>query len=111
MFNLKYDRKELMITGKLNRNFCRAVYSVSAVRDGFVCLIDDDKGRSITNAAEEVIAELITAGYDLSNKRVIYRDTMGLWDELVVKNGQFSDFRPIRETDLDCAIAKAREGK
>ncbi len=100
-----------MITGKLNRNFRCALYRVSAVRDGFVCLIDDDTGRSITNAAEEVIAELIAAGYDLSNNRVIYRDTMGIWDELVVKNGRFSDFRPIRAMDINCAIAKAKEGK
>jgi hypothetical protein len=100
-----------MITEKSHRNFFRASYSVSVVRDGFVCLIDDDNGRSITNAAEEVIVELIAAGYDLNSKRVIYRDTMGFWDELVVKNGQFSYFRSIGETDLDRAIAKAREGR
>lgn len=99
-----------MITGKFSRNISRSVYSVQ-VRDGFICLVDEDKGRCIRNAAEDVIAELIAAGYDLDNKRVIYRDTMGFWDELVVKNGQFSDFRPIRETDLDRAITKAREGK
>ncbi len=100
-----------MITRKLDGSFSHAAYSVSAVRDGFICLIDDNKGWSITNAAEDVIAELVAAGYDLSRNRVIYRDTMGSWDELVVKNGQFSYFRSIHETDLDRAIAKAREGR
>ena len=87
----------------------RSIYSVTE-HDEFLCLIDSGQGRSITNDAEAVIAELAAAGYDLGRKRVLYRDTMGYWDELVVKDGQFSHFRPIHETDLSRAIAKARRG-
>ncbi len=76
----------------------------------FLCLVDSGQGRSITNDAEAVIAELAASGHDLGRKRVLYRDTMGYWDELVVKDGQFSRFGPIHETDLSRAIAKARRG-
>jgi hypothetical protein len=57
--------------------------------------------------AEAVIADLSRAGYDLTNNRVIYCDTRGIWDELLVTNGAFAGFNSINESDLDAAIAIA----
>jgi hypothetical protein len=87
----------------------RSVYSLTEHGE-FLCLVDSGKGRSITNDAEAVVADLAAAGHDLARKRVLYRDTMGLWDELVVKDGQFSHFAPIHERDVQSAIIKARSG-
>ena len=77
-------------------------------RPGFLCLIDHDEGRSVTNDAENVIASLRAAAYDLTTNRVIYRDTRGVWDEIVIADGAFAGFGSINETDLDAAIRKAR---
>ena len=49
---------------------------------------------------------LLTYGRDLP-KRVIYRDSEGMWDGVSHTGGAFHDFYPIRETDLDKAIAHA----
>jgi hypothetical protein len=87
----------------------RTSYSVTEQGE-FLCLVDSGQGRSITNDAEAVIADLAAAGHDLAAKRLLYRDTMGYWDELVVKNGQFSHFAPIHERDVSRALIKARRG-
>jgi hypothetical protein len=55
----------------------RCTYSIDH-RPGFVCLTDLDQGMSITNASEQVIQDLIHAGFDLIANRVIYQDTMGI---------------------------------
>jgi hypothetical protein len=83
------------------------------VRPGFLCLIDrsmmdgNEAWRSITNDAEKIILYMIALGHDLARNRVIYRDTTGNWDELIVVNSEFAGFRFIGESDLDAAIAKA----
>ncbi len=74
-------------------------------RPGFVCIIDHNEGRSVTNDAEKVIACLISERYDLSANRVIYRDTRGIWNEMLVERGAFAGFRPVNAPDLDAAIA------
>lgn len=46
-------------------------------------------GTSITNDAEAVVHDVVAI---FGNKRVVYRDTMGNWDELTHLHGVFSDF-------------------
>ena len=53
-----------------------------------------------------MISDLAAKGFDLSKYRVIYKDTRGVWDEMLVKNGAFADFRSINERELSDAIAK-----
>jgi hypothetical protein len=74
----------------------RSSYTVS-VHGNLIALVDrDDGGRSVTNDAERVVEDLRRAGYDLERCRVISRDTLGTWDELVVELGRFVGFRPLR---------------
>jgi len=82
----------------------RADYSYT-VEHGVICVIDNDNGKSVTNDAEGVIADLAAAGVDLAHTPVIYRDTLGVWDQLLVANGQFAAFKSINERDKDDAIA------
>jgi hypothetical protein len=51
----------------------------------------NDGGMSITNAAEHV-CDLIHHLH--GNLRIVYRDTMGRWDELVHDAGVFLRFAP-----------------
>ena len=63
---------------------------IVAVVDNVVFLIDRDIGMSVTNDAENVTKFIHKC---LPNNRIVYRDTMGCWDELVHENGVFKDFR------------------
>lgn len=51
-------------------------------------------GISITNAAAEVTTEL-NAKYP--GYRIIYRDSMNMWDELTHINGRHTGFRPCKD--------------
>ena len=77
----------------------------------FICLEDSGEGRSVTNAAEQIIRQLETAtaayGIDLDRYAVIYRDTMGNWDQLLHLEGRFAGFKILGGTD-DLETAKAR---
>lgn len=86
----------------------RSAYSVDAV-PGFICLTDlNHEGRmSVTNDAENVITDLRIAGFDLAANRVIYRDSDGIWDELLVRKGKFAGFAPLLQRTVEAAIEAA----
>ena len=89
----------------LLKNKLRAVYSYTTHGD-IIAIIDHDQGKSITNDAENVIADL-AARFDLSKCRVIYRDTRGVWDQLLVdRTGHFAGFSSLNARDLPAALAK-----
>jgi UDP-2,3-diacylglucosamine pyrophosphatase LpxH len=76
----------------------RADYKIIKSNDDAVWIIDElvdgyeGDALSITNDAEEVIAELRPL---YGNRRVFYRDTQGRWDELVHDETGFISFRLI----------------
>ena len=78
------------------------------IKGNTICIVDQCNGecKSVTNDVENVIAKIAFDGVDLCNHRVIYRDTDGIWDEIVCKNGEFKGFRSINERNLDTALAK-----
>jgi hypothetical protein len=84
----------------------RSVYS-HTVHGNVIAIIDHDGGRSVTNDAQNVIDDLIRQGFDLSKYRVIYRDTRGIWDQLLVdRTGHFAGFSSVNERDLSAALAR-----
>ena len=66
-------------------------YTIVCVTGDKVFLVDDNiaRMRSVTNAAEEVVAEVYAKH---PGKRIIYRDTDGIWGELLHLCGQFDTF-------------------
>jgi len=63
--------------------------------DDKVFIVDNNSGQmSVTNDAEAVVA-YVNACHP--GKRIIYRDTMGFWDELKHTNGRFDDFAAYNE--------------
>lgn len=86
----------------------RSTYSYS-IEDGIACIIDHDHGRSVTNDAENVISDLLKSGLNLDAMPVIYRDTAGTWDQLVVENDRFSGFRTINKESKEAAKQMALE--
>jgi hypothetical protein len=84
----------------------RSVYS-RTLYGNVIAIIDHDQGRSVTNDAENVIADLLAQGFDLSRYLVIYKDTRGIWDQILVdRTGRFAGFSSINERDLFTALAK-----
>lgn len=71
----------------------RASYSEWAVTPGFVFITDNCKPNlpSITNAAETVVEDCL-ARY--GERRIVYRDSEGRWDELLHTGIQFRGFAP-----------------
>lgn len=69
----------------------RSMFQVDHIRDDVVYLTDLDVGMSVTNDAENVVEYLYNR---FGNKRFVYRDTMGRWDELAHTNGHFTGFLP-----------------
>lgn len=55
-----------------------------------IYLIDLNGDKSVTNDAENVYQEVYREGY-----KIIYRDSMGCWDEMLMENG-IIQFRPIQ---------------
>jgi hypothetical protein len=80
------------------RNQLRAAYSVRRVTPDRVFIVDDyndaSPTMSVTNNAEAVVEDV---NQTFPNRRIIYRDTEGRWDELKHNNGVFVNFAPYNE--------------
>lgn len=75
--------------------FPRAEFSVDHYTDDIVFIVDENKGKmSITNDAEAITKYV---AHHFNNKRIVYRDTEGQWDELVHNKGVFQSFAPYKD--------------
>ena len=73
----------------------RADYKVVGNGTDIVYLVDKNCGNmSVTNDAENVVLEVTER---FGNKRIMYKDSMDRWDELVHDHGQFVRFAPGHE--------------
>jgi hypothetical protein len=91
-----------MVPIKERKHMAKADYAVIQVDSDRVFLVDLDLGgRSVTNDAEAVCEEM-QATY--LGRRVIYRDTMGKWDEMRVDKHNKIRFVPYDEYIPDCEI-------
>ena len=73
----------------------RAHYQIRQIENLVVILDADDGGLSVTNDAERVIEDLVGLGYAVDRKVIVYRDTMGRWDQMVTERGRFLTFRAL----------------
>ena len=70
----------------------RANYSIWSVEDDRVVIMDEgpwDVYLSVTNAAEQVVQELLPR---LGGRRLFYYDSGGDYSELLIKDGKFAGF-------------------
>jgi len=72
---------------------------------GVVAIIDQDDGAmSVTNDIENVVARLVTLGMLRAGDRLVYRDSGGDWDEVVLTPGMkfshFDQYRAVSVSDL-----------
>lgn len=73
---------------------------------GFLVIHDLDlNGASVTNDIENVLAQLSKSGYELPALKIMYLDSMKLYDAVLVNpDGTFKSFAPIHCNDLSMAL-------
>lgn len=81
---------------------CR-VEIVEAETNKFEFVVRDvgpwDQYKTITNGAEQFVANLEAMGELYAGRRVFYYDSEGYRDEIVLKRGKFAGFKPGPERD------------
>lgn len=79
---MKINKSKLapIIDKALEKMNTRSDYEIVCVQEDKIFLVDLDLGnRSVTNDAERVYIEI---NRNFPGKRIIYRDTLGMWDEI-----------------------------
>lgn len=74
-------------------------YSIELITDTFILIIDTDEmgSVSVTNSAAETV-EMLCNQLDIMNKKIIYRDTMNRYDELCHRDGTFTSYKALTDT-------------
>ena len=71
----------------------KSKFSIARCSEEYLYIIDcGGDTRTVTNNAENVV-ELLYESYNLGNRRLIYRDSLGEIDEIIHENGQFKGFK------------------
>ena len=86
----------------------RATYDYT-IDQGIICIVDLNQGMSVTNDAENVIQDFEEKGLLTLEQLVIYRDSMGNWDQLLVKAGAFDGFKHLGAQDKATAIMRVKQ--
>lgn len=61
-----------------------------------------DRFPKVTNSAEEVVEELVRVGYLDPGRRLLYYDSDGQLDEILIRDGRFAGFsRPTEEIEKE----------
>ena len=88
--------------------FSEAQFSYE-IKDNVVVIYDLDNGqKSVTNDAENVIQKIHNELGSLDSYRVIYRDSMKIFDEIMVNENRFAGFKPLHVKTLNEALAKLK---
>ncbi len=83
----------------------RSVYS-RTIHGNVIAIVDHGGPSRIARDANNVIADL-AAEFDLSKYLVIFKDTRGIWDQILVdRTGRFAGFSSINERDLPSALVR-----
>ncbi|UNW11100.1 hypothetical protein MOW14_14815 (plasmid) [Acinetobacter indicus] len=66
------------------------------IDNDFLEIYDHNLGRTVTNDAERVVERvaqyLKECNQDISQFKIVYQDSMGVWDAMTVRDGKFSGF-------------------
>lgn len=105
--------RETCLTVAIRENeMTHPLYHIEAELPYAVAIVDDHHpghpSRTVTNAAEEVVLELLDKKVLDGKKRLVYRDSQGMWDEIIYNPEGAVAFAPIRVTTLAEALAHAR---
>lgn len=66
-----------------------------------------DRYLTVTNGAEQVVADLVAMGKLPLGRKLLYYDSDGVLDEILIVNGKFAGFKPGPDRTAVQAIKKA----
>jgi len=81
----------------------KAQFDIIHIDQKVIAIDDLYADKTVTNDAENVI-KVLNKELGLEGRRVIYRDTMGYWDELIHEDGEFVCFGFLRKRSLEDAL-------
>ena len=87
--------------------YYRARFKAELIDEDIIAIEDLNGDKSVTNDIERVIrttGEYVTIG----DRKVVYRDSSGRWDGVLVRDGAFRSFVPIGQFNRELAIEHAR---
>lgn len=88
----------------------RAHFTLEVVHGlGAIVVQDKDGPVSVTNDAESVVADIVSflgPVVDLGKFRIVYCDSDGRWDGIVVKDGKFAGFLILAAQSVNAAVAR-----
>lgn len=90
----------------------KATFEYEVSDDNIVQIIDLDRGASVTNDMENVLADIAQAEClpSLAGCHIICRDSMQRWDGVRLdEQGRFQGFYPIGVAEQTQAVARVRE--
>ena len=81
------------------RQRMKSSFTIICETDTFILIRDNDDPEyaSVTNAAEFTV-ETLAQSFDLTNRRVLYLDTMQRFDELCHDDGKFTGFKALSQS-------------
>ncbi|MCP4261459.1 MAG: hypothetical protein GY774_28750 [Planctomycetes bacterium] len=81
------------------RQRMKSSFTIICETDTFILIRDNDDPEyaSVTNAAEFTV-ETLAQSFDLTNRRVLYLDTMQRFDELCHDDGKFTGFKALTQS-------------
>ena len=69
-----------------------ADWQIENQTDEYILIRDLNLGnRSVTNDVENVVKKILP---QLNGRRLFYRDSMGVVDEIIIEEGEFFEFKP-----------------
>ena len=99
-----FKKKPILVNATLNI-FGHSAAIRCEVVDNVLCIEDAMGDISITFDAYHIVEKLISKGIDPSIN-VVYKDTIGVWDQILVKNGRFAGFAYLGASNREAAIKK-----
>ncbi|MDM5069995.1 hypothetical protein OB952_21935 [Aeromonas salmonicida] len=69
------------------------VFEIVHQDETMLLLLDLDLCATITNSAEQVVRTVDELVGGIGKRRLVYRDTIGRYDEILVDNGVFRGFK------------------
>lgn len=93
---MKINKSEIL------RKLLRSYFSmqIKMGKNKVFYLIDLNGKTSLTNDCERVLAYINSFNKIRNNDRVFYKDSLGIWDEIITQNGAFKGFAAISASDM-----------
>ena len=78
-----------------------AILHLSESHKDTMFVIDNNGDTSVTNNAANVVKDVLSQHYCKPDSRIIYRDSMGRWDEMKHDGKAFVGFAPLGPEDKE----------